>query len=235
MSDGFAMECPDCGGSLEIETPPVGGADMTHPLAGDAGDGVKWTGGPSSPPVHVEDLPAGEPGKTLDVDPEAVKFNAAGAPLPEPETDLPSYPPYSVGVFIKGKDAGRDNLSGPQAIEYARTALADSKTIGIEIYDKVSNLVAAGTRENGLRLIRKLADVEAAPAKVEGPEPPAIAKLEASKKAPSEFADLLIDHLERISKAAGLSWEEQDGIKLWAALADLEEGIVASAVTEARR
>jgi hypothetical protein len=83
----------------------------------------------------------------------------------EPETDLPSFPPYSVGAFVgrDGKDRGRDNLSGPAAIRYAELALGDPKTIGVEIYDRNNSLVAAGSRGNGLRLIRRLADAEPDP------------------------------------------------------------------------
>ncbi len=214
MSDGFAMECPDCGGSLEIETPPVGcyrDARPSHPISEAFAEAEKRLGTPG-------------PGEaiTIGVPAEAKAY--------QPETDLPSYPPYSVGVFVSGKDRGRHNLSGAQAIEYARLALEDPKTLGIEIYDRVNNLVAAGSSEKGLRLIRKLGDVEAEPAKVEEPAAPTLEKPEAPKKAPSEFADLLIDHLKRISKGAGLSWDAQDGIKLWAALADFEDGLVDSAV-----
>jgi hypothetical protein len=85
------------------------------------------------------------------------------------ETDLETFPPYSIGIFRRGADAGRENLSGPEAIVSAKEELGDPAVLGVEIYDSKNNLVAVGGRETCgvvdakgevvFRLIRKLADI----------------------------------------------------------------------------
>ena len=74
-----------------------------------------------------------------------------------PETKLPSYPPYSVGVYFEnGREGGRENLSASDALAYAGTASGSGKVIALEIYDRANNLVAAGSPKDGLRILRKL-------------------------------------------------------------------------------
>ena len=126
---------------------------------------------------------------------EVTREELAGEPRAKP-AKLPSFAPYSVGVFFEGKDGGRDNFgTGAEAIAYAGLALGDSKVLGVEIYDRQNSLVATGNHSDGIRILRLL-DCEPG-------NPPAFKVEKVPEPAPYFFAVGSPERLEKVELVAG--------------------------------